>query len=90
MVQVVKKYQTTKLRLVWALMEKGPREEDGDVSSATTVAETISCRTIRKGKRLRRSSIPPREIKFLASFAHTDRLLGWESWAYSRRQRGRQ
>ena len=78
-----------KVRVVRAQVEKGPREEDRDVLSATIVAETISCGIARNGRRKKRNFVPPRETKSLAPFTHTDGLLGWNSYTNSRRQRGR-
>ena len=71
-------------------MEKGPGDEDGDVSSATIVAETIPCGIASNGRRLRKSSVPLGETNNPAPFTHTDGPLGWDSWIDTRRQRGRQ
>ena len=66
-----------KVTVVWAQVKKGPREEDGDVLSATIVAETISCGIARNGRRLKRNFVPPRETKSLAPLAHMEGPPGW-------------
>ena len=59
------------------LVGKRPRGEDKSGCNATIVAETISCWIARNGKRSKRSSVLPREIKNPAPFAHTDGSLRW-------------
>ena len=58
MVQVVKKPQPKKGKVIWALVARRPREEDGSGCNATTVAEIISCMTARNGKRSRGKFVP--------------------------------
>ena len=50
-------------RLAWDPVDRRPRVEDRTGCNATIVAEITSCATARNGKKLRKSSIPPREIE---------------------------
>ena len=71
-------------------VERRQRGEDGSECNATIVAEIISCMTTRNIRRLRKSSVPPREIKCLAPFAHMDGSPGWKPWTNRRQRRRRQ
>ena len=45
--------------------------------NTTIVVEIISCVIARNGRKLRRSSVPPREKSSQAPFAHMDGSPGW-------------
>ena len=63
-IQVVNKQQPKKGKGGPDPVGKRPRGEDGSVRIATIVAETISCKTTRNGRKSRRSSVIYARVKW--------------------------
>ena len=78
-----------RVRVAQGLVEKRPREEDERRYNASIVVGTTFCGIAWRGKKLKRSFIPPRETENPGPFTHTDKSPGWNPWI-TRGQRGRQ
>ena len=59
-------------RVVQALEVERLSIEEGNGYSATIVAETISCKIARNGRKSKKNSVPPQETRSPAPFGHMD------------------